>query len=148
MENLVFNIDLVQKTAVAYTELCKPVCHEMKLSQTAFDILMFLSNNPQYDSASDVVKVRKLKANLVSVNINKLVEDGYLIREDFKNDRRKTRLKVTAKADSIVERGRKLQKKFGETLFANIDEQEKEVFFKVLKQMNSNLDSLLEKKGM
>lgn len=148
MENLVFDIDLIQKMSVAYTQLCKPVCHEMKLSQTAFDILMFLSNNPQYDSASDIVKIRKLKANLVSVNINKLVEDGYLIREDFENDRRKTRLKVTPKAQKIVEKGRNLQKVFGETLFKEIESEQKEAFFKVLQQMNCNLDILLEREGM
>ena len=61
--------------------LCKPLCQKLHLPQTAFDILMFLANNPGYQTASDVVEVRKLKANLVSVNVDRLVQEGYLVRE-------------------------------------------------------------------
>ena len=43
-----FNIEFPNKMAHAYSVMCKPLCQEMKLPQTAFDILMFLSNNPQY----------------------------------------------------------------------------------------------------
>ena len=50
----------------------------MKLPQTAFDILMFLYNNPEYKTARDIVEIRNIKANLVSVNVEKLVQDGYI----------------------------------------------------------------------
>ena len=32
----------------------QPLCHELKLPQTAFDILMFLANNPEYKTARDI----------------------------------------------------------------------------------------------
>ncbi|MFQ7013380.1 MAG: hypothetical protein ACLRRU_03035 [Faecalibacterium sp.] len=35
-----------------------PLCQKLHLPQTAFDILMFLANNPGYQTASDVVEVR------------------------------------------------------------------------------------------
>ena len=74
-------IEFGRKTSAAYAALCKPLCQKLHLPQTAFDILMFLANNPGYQTASDVVEVRKLKANLVSVNIDRLVQEGYLVRE-------------------------------------------------------------------
>ena len=59
------------------------LCQELKLPQTALDILLFLVNNPEYKTASDIVEVRKLKANLVSVNVDRLVQEGYLRREPW-----------------------------------------------------------------
>jgi len=83
-------IEFGRKTSAAYAALCKPLCQKLHLPQTAFDILMFLANNPGYQTACDVVEVRKLKANLVSVNIDRLVQEGYLVREADPGDRRRT----------------------------------------------------------
>ena len=62
-------IEFARKMALAYTAVCRPLCQEMKLPQTAFDILMFLYNNPEYKTARDIVEIRNIKANLVSVNV-------------------------------------------------------------------------------
>ena len=95
-------IEFGRKTAAAYAALCKPLCQKLHLTQTAFDILMFLANNPGYQTASDVVEMRKLKANLVSVNVDRLVQEGYLVREADPADRRRTLLRCTEKAQPIM----------------------------------------------
>ena len=69
-------IEFARKMSLAYTAVCRPLCQEMKLPQTAFDILMFLYNNPEYKTARDIVEIRNIKANLVSVNVEKLVQDN------------------------------------------------------------------------
>ena len=66
-------IEFAEKLSKAYSETCKPLCHELNIPQTAFDILLFLANNPEYKTARDIVEIRKIKANLVSVNVDKLV---------------------------------------------------------------------------
>lgn len=76
------DIEFVQKFNLAYNAMCKPLCQQLKLPQTAFDILMFFGNNPEYRTASDVVEIRRIKANLVSVNVDKLVREGYLERRE------------------------------------------------------------------
>ena len=48
------------------------------MGKEAFDILLFLANNPEYKTASDIVGYRGIKANLISVNVDKLVHDRYL----------------------------------------------------------------------
>ena len=73
-------IEFTMKLSAAYSAVCRPLCHELNLPQTAFDILMFLANNPEYTTARDIVEVRKIKANLVSINVDKLVGEGYLLR--------------------------------------------------------------------
>jgi DNA-binding MarR family transcriptional regulator len=74
------SMEFANKTALAYSAVCKPLCQELGLPQTAFDILLFLANNPTYKTASDIVEVRHIKANLVSVNVDKLVHEGLLTR--------------------------------------------------------------------
>ncbi|MFR9068650.1 MAG: MarR family transcriptional regulator [Faecalibacterium prausnitzii] len=91
------NIEFSIKTAQAYNAVCKPLCQELGLSQTALDILLFLANNPDYKTARDIVEVRHIKANLVSMNVDKLVQEGYLERYAVAGDRRKTKLLCTGK---------------------------------------------------
>ncbi len=51
---------------------------------------MFLANNPDCKTARDIVEMRHIKANLVSMNVDKLVQEGYLERRAVAGDRRKT----------------------------------------------------------
>ena len=92
------SMEFANKTALAYSTVCKPLCQELGLPQTAFDILLFLANNPAYKTASDIVDVRRIKANLVSVNVDKLVQEGLLERRPVPGDRRKTELHCTEMA--------------------------------------------------
>lgn len=87
-------IEFAEKLSKAYSETCKPLCHKLNIPQTAFDILLFLANNPEYKTARDIVEIRKIKANLVSVNVDKLVKEGYLERKSVAGDRRKVHLLV------------------------------------------------------
>ena len=138
------SMEFAIKTSLAYNTLCKPLCQELKLPQTAFDILMFLANNPDCKTASDVVEIRKIKANLVSVNVDKLVQEGYLERQAMAGDRRKTQLLCTAKAQPVIARGRELQESFFDRLLDNTDEAMRQAFFATLDVMRQNLDAMLQ----
>lgn len=136
-------IEFAGKLSTAYNIACRPLCHELNLPQTAFDILMFLANNPEYTTARDIVEIRKIKANLVSVNVDKLVNEGYLIRSEVEGDRRKVRLICTKKAAGIIEKGRGLQQHFVNMLFENIDEPDRQAIMRGIRQMEINLDTIL-----
>ena len=138
------SMEFSRKLALAYTAVCKPLCQTLKLPQTAFDILLFLANNPAYQTAADIVEVRKIKANLVSVNVDKLVRDGYLTREPMPGDRRKTRLLCTEKAQPVIMQGRQLQSAFLQRLFAHTDQQMQDAFLKTIAIMDKNLNELLK----
>lgn len=139
-----FSIAISRKLSLAYSSVCKPLCRELGLPQTAFDILMFLGNNPDYKTASEIVEIRHIKANLVSVNVERLVQDGYLIRQPVKNDRRKTDLLCTQKALQVIAQGRRLQSDFSERLFAHMDDDKRSAFAEALKLIENNLNEILE----
>ena len=136
-------IEISFKTAQAYSAMCKPLCQELKLPQTAFDILMFLANNPDCTTARDIVEIRKIKANLVSVNVDRLVQEGYLERRAVAGDRRKTQLLCTEKAQPVIARGREVQERFFARLLHNTDAATREAFFRTMEVIGKNLDDIL-----
>lgn len=139
-----FSIAISRKIALAYSAVCKPLCRQLELPQTAFDILMFLGNNPDYKTASEIVEIRHIKANLVSVNVDRLVREGYLTRRGVEGDRRKTEILCTEKAQPIIARGRQLQNAFSERLFAGMDEEARRAFSEAMHLIEHNLNELLE----
>ena len=138
------SISISRKIALAYSEVCKPLCKELGLPQTAFDILMFLGNNPDYKTARDIVEVRHIKANLVSMNVDKLVQEGYLERYAVASDRRKTKLLCTGKADPIIRKGRVVQNAFFKRLLDHVEPADQEVFFRTMELIGKNLDEIIK----
>ena len=144
MRDLNPSVAFANKKNLAYSAFCKPLCQKLHLPQTAFDILMFLANNPNYKTARDIVEVRHIKANLVSINVDKLVQEGYLERRPVASDRRKTELVCNEKAAPIIEQGHQVQSAFIARLVENLSEEQLKAFFDVMNVMSKNLDNLLE----
>ena len=125
-----------------YETCCRDARKEFGLSQTSFDIILFLANNPEYHTARDIVEIRKLKANLVSVNVEKLALDGYLIRKSVPGDRRKVGLYLTEKADPVVEKGRKFQQDFFAEVSEGVSGEDMDRFFIIMEQVEKNMDRM------
>ena len=140
-----FNIEIARTISLAYNVVCKPLCKELDLPQTAFDILMFLGNNPEYKTAGEIVEIRHIKANLVSVNVDRLVRDGYLERKPVKGDRRKTELICTEKAQPVILRGREIQNVFLNKMLERLDDDTLKAFLPALNVIKENLNEILEK---
>ena len=136
--------EFARKISLAYNKTCKELCHELNLPQTALDILMFLANNPQYRTARDIVEVRKIKANLVSVHVDRLVKEGYLERRAVEGDRRKTELICTQKAQPVIEKGGQLQEAFKEQLFSGMEKKMQRQMEEMVRRMEQNLDEILK----
>lgn len=137
-------IDFVQKLARTYYSVCKPLCHQLNLTQTAFDILMFLGNNPNYQTARDIVEIRHIKANLVSVNVERLVQEGYLTRSPAPGDRRKTLLLCTERAQDIIQQGRQLQEQYFATLLHGVDQAHRQAYEETTQIIEENMNHILE----
>ena len=102
---------------------------------------MFLKNNPQYKNAADIVKIRGIKANLVSIHVERLVQEGYLERREVPGDRRKTELICTRKAEHVWGQGCEIQKTFIETLFSGVPAESRKIFEQVMEQTEENLNT-------
>ena len=130
----------------AYSGACKPICRELGVPQMAFDILMFLANNPEHCTAKEISRYRGIKENVISVNVNKLVNEGLLLRENDREDRRKVHLRCTEKAAPIIRRGRALQEQFIARMLSGLSREELRIHTHCLETIAVNAKRMLEEK--
>ena len=71
-------LDTITTIKKLYTVSLEPVCKQYDLTRMELDILLFLANNPQYDSAKDIIERRKLTKSHVSTSIKSLTKNNYL----------------------------------------------------------------------
>lgn len=132
-----------RKFTRVYNTMMQPLCDELGMPETALDILMYLANNPEHNTARDVCRFKFLKSAIVSFHIDRMVNFGLLERRAEPGDRRVCRLVCTEKAAPIIEKGRALQMQFGRAITAGLDEAALETLKFSLQTINSNLEQLL-----
>lgn len=127
-----------------YTAIVNPVCEKHGLTYMEFTVLMFLSNNPSFDTASDVVKYRHLTKSHVSMSVRSLMEKGLLRGEHLGSDRRTIHLSVLEAAEKIVSDGREAQRAFGDVLFSGFSEADYDLFTSFMKRIDENIKNHIE----
>ena len=95
-----------KKIMHVYESFCTPLCKKYQLNQSDLDLILFIANNPMYNTAKDVCEIRGIKKGIVSVTTERLVQSGYLIRKNDIHDRRIQRLCLTEKCQPIIADGR------------------------------------------
>ncbi len=128
--------------ADAYHAALSPLCAETGLPPAAADILLFLANNPGCETAGASRRMRGLKPAIVSFHIDRLVSEGFLLRQSVPGDRRKTALVLTEKAESVVERGRGLQKAFADRLIDGLSEEDLAHFRRCVAAFDRNIERI------
>lgn len=133
-----------KKLGLAYAQALQPLSKETGISHTAIGILLFLGNNPDLATARDVCELRGLKRANVSVHVERLVREGLLERKTDPSDRRKDILVCTAKAQPILDSGRRAQERFTKSIICGLTEEEFAVMEHCLKVINENVDRLIK----
>lgn len=123
------------------------ICKRYDIGQTAFDIVMFLFNNPKYNTAKDICRQRGIKSGIVSVELEKLVKNSYVIKKHDEIDRRKQRLFLTEKTVEITADGAKMQAEFHEQLMDGLEEEEIRVYERAVGKIFDNIKRI-EREGI
>ena len=131
-ENFFSGQNLYERTVI-------PVCREFGLTYMEFTVLMFLHNNPQYDTAAQIVRIRRLTKSHVSISLKGLQERGLVKGEYFPGNQKTLHLSVTEAAKPVVEAGLAAQKAFGSKLARGFTEEELEQFQKMVEKLNENI---------
>lgn len=118
------------------------ISKETGMNATAIEILMFFSTNPDYCTAKDFCHLKNIKPNLASFHIEKLVQNGYVLRESVVGDRRKVKLVITNKSSEIIKKGTLIRDKLIQDIVNGITEEEKNAFAKFVKQIGKNVETV------
>lgn len=107
-----------------YEGQLEPVCKKYQLTRMEMDILLFLYNNPQYDTAKDIVEKRLLTKSHVSTAIQKLCEKNYLEKHQTVDNKKLIHLKICDAAQPVLDEGKAAQNQFFKRLFHGFSAEE------------------------
>lgn len=79
------------------------VCDQYGLTQMEYDILMFLHNNLRYNTAAEIVRIRKSTKSHVSTSLKNLENKELVERIQSKDNKKHIEIVLLDKAESIVE---------------------------------------------
>lgn len=128
----------------AYTICIKPTCEHWQLTQMEFDVLMFLANNPQFDTAADIVKLRKLTKSHVSTALKQLAARG-LLKPYYQDGNRKTlHLQLLPDSRPILEDGHAAQGRFRAMLFSGFSQSDLEQFQSMMEHITRNARQFMQ----
>ena len=132
------------KTITSYYELLSgEVCERYELTQMEYDILMFLHNNPQHNTAAEIVKVRKSKKSHVSTSLKKLENKELVERKQSEDNKKHIEIFLLDKAEVIVEAGINAQKQFAQNVLKGLTEEEKYMCINVFDKICNNAEEYL-----
>lgn len=127
-----------------YARCVGKVCTKHGLTRMELDILLFLANNPRYDTATDMVEVRYLSKSQVSGAVRLLEGKGYLRKEYMQDNKKTAHLKICKTAAFVIADGRAAQEEFIAVLTEGLSGQERESMRRCLKHVRKNIDIYLK----
>lgn len=130
-----------------YGGLFTPLLARWSITQLEMDILLFLANNPDFDTARDIVEKRHLAKSHVSAGVDALAGRGLLERRRLAGNRKTIHLRPTEAAAPVIEDGQAVQRRYGELLLTGFSREEREELFRLLERVGRNVDAALAAGG-
>lgn len=121
-----------------------PFLEQWDLSMREVHVLLFLVNNPELDTARDVVIYRGLSKSQVSQAVDILCRRGFLTRTADSADRRVVHLAITKQGAPLAREAQHQQALCGQKLLAGLEPQEQREFLRLLEKVLKNADILTE----
>lgn len=132
------------KTITRYYEMkVSGVCEKYQLRQLEYDILMFIYNNPEYNTAADIVRIRKSTKSHVSISLKVLVDRGFIERRVDKDNKKHVTIHLLQLANEVIEDGKWAQKEFAQDMFEGLSEEEIKVFMNVFQKVYENAERMI-----
>ncbi len=142
MTELLQNIRRLMKF---YDNMLKSVSEKYGLSTIETTIISFLYNNPQKDTAADIVELRMLSKGNVSLAVESLIQKSLLTRQQDKTDRRKIHLSLTKNSETITKDITEIKKYYQKVIFDGFTEEELKLFHQFNMRIKSNIESATER---
>ena len=132
------------KTITRYYEMkVSGVCEKYQLRHLEYDILMFLYNNPEYNTAADIVRVRKSTKSHVTTSLKVLEDCGFIERRVDKDNKKRVTIHLLQMANEVIEDGIWAQKEFAQDMFDVLSEEEIRVFMNVFQKVYDNAERMI-----
>ena len=127
-----------------YDQSLEPVCKKYQLTRMELDILLFLANNPGYDTAKDIIERRRLTKSHVSMSLKDLERRDLGLKEYFPGNQKTAHLKMSSASIQMVAEGQQAQKKFFQTVFRDFNPEDVSRMEDYFERMRKNMQNALK----
>ncbi len=124
-----------------------PLLERTGLTMREIHVLLFLANNPCYDTARDVAEYRGLAKSQVSQAVDLLAARGVLRRAPDASDRRVVHLAVTEAGAPLAREAQAIQAACGRRLLADFSPEDEAQFRRLLETVLENGAHLMEEEA-
>ena len=107
-----------------YTHQFASFLERTGLSMREAHILLFLANNPEYDTARDITILRGMSKSQVSQAVELLVAEGFLLRTPDDTDRRVIHLAISPEGQPLAQECQVLQEHCSAQLLTGLSPEE------------------------
>ena len=128
-----------------YRQRFAPLAEQLGLTQLEIDILLFLHNNPELCTASDICRYRALAKSNVSAAVERLRSRGVLTVSPAPGNRRQRLLGFTDEGCTMAAALAEIQRRSIEPLFAGFTLEEQQALQDYLRRMDANILRCLQK---
>ncbi len=140
MEEKVLIGFLIKQIHIAFETRCHKNLQRYNLTPSQMDVLLYLKKHQE-----DTLTQRDLETGLTLKNptvtglLNRLEEKGFITREQNLNDKRSKFIKMTDKAERVLEDGYLYVQELDAKMLNGISEEEQEQLFKHIYKILDNL---------
>lgn len=139
-------IDLIQhekRCKLLYTKLIARASKDFDLTQNECDVLLFIHNNPTFNTATDIVNNRLIAKSNVSTAVESLKKRGLLSTQADSCNRRIVRIFLLPESKLVLKKLTKAQKDFENIFTRDISKEDIEFFIKLIEKNQANVISAL-----
>jgi len=122
-----------------YRQCFDPITKKHNLSTIELDIIMFLHQNPAYDTATDITERRGIAKPNVSTALRNLIERRFVEGTPGEKDRRRIHLQLLPACRPILQDAEIAREHFLNTLFRGLSEDDTAYMRSLLLRMVDNV---------
>lgn len=122
-----------------YHQEFQSLCTEYDLSQLEIDILLFLKNNPSFNTARDICLMRGFAKSNVSKALETLKAKGYIFSQEDAESRKVHRLFLKPEKESAIQKLLECQKSCFAVMLQGFSEKELELFRSLMQRVDENM---------
>lgn len=127
-------------------ECIAPVCKEYHLTGTEMTVLLFIYNNPEQNTATDIIKYSRMAKANISKAVEHLMRRDLLVRTRDAQDRRVVHLCLTETSQCMMPDLLGAAEQYLRGIFAGFTPEEMHAFSEFNNRMAANAESRLRKK--
>ncbi|MGN0383225.1 MAG: MarR family winged helix-turn-helix transcriptional regulator [Eubacterium sp.] len=127
-----------------YMEKCKDLMDKYELRKVELDILYFIANSKEKNTAKDIMNVKHISKAHISKSIDNLHTKGFISLEADSHDHRYIHLSVTKKGEPVLKQLSDIRMQFIKVLFNGLTTEEEECLDRVMKKISKNISNELQ----